>query len=259
MVASRGAGPTHLAALFHHGKFKLHRGYRSLYKTMTAAPGPPRCRRPKWLDVDMAKRGTTGCYCTGRQPPWLTAQIDPGRGYHSWIFEGGSLPATSSAQSAAPWPAINAATQPVLRPKRSVWIAFGMVLLVGACSDEPGFDAPAPVPPPRPRYVHAGALAGMRQRVGFFTGANPDCTTTQLPGVKVTLMPLHGQISTAQGEVEEVYLIGTKRYDCNGHKEPATELFYTSAPDFAGTDAFAIIVNFPGRNIPYRYTISVFK
>lgn len=108
-------------------------------------------------------------------------------------------------------------------------------------------DRPAPDPAIR------GALTGVQQRVEYAYALHPDCTLAGMPIAHVVTAPAHGAVTFAETQEYSNFPRGNQRYDCNKQKTPALDIYYTSATDYKGHDAFAVEILYPSGVISTRH------
>ena len=92
---------------------------------------------------------------------------------------------------------------------------------------------------------------GQAVRIGVFTNIQPDCTSGELPAVKLGEEPKHGAVIVRQGRVRL-----TNHRKCLALEVPAFVAFYRPKPDFPGKDVLTLEVrNKEGRLQVQRITI----
>jgi hypothetical protein len=74
---------------------------------------------------------------------------------------------------------------------------------------------------------------------------NPDCSTMGDAHITITKKPINGDVDFQKTEVFPAFKQDNVRFACDTKKVPAVEYFYTSRPDFAGSDSFTIEVLYP--------------
>jgi hypothetical protein len=77
-------------------------------------------------------------------------------------------------------------------------------------------------------------------RIGVYINVRPDCTSGELPSVKLVTPPAHGKVTFKKAKVNS-----TNYKQCLALEVPGWVGFYRSRPNFSGEDAFAIQVTFP--------------
>ncbi|HEY1749202.1 MAG TPA: hypothetical protein VGG11_20890 [Xanthobacteraceae bacterium] len=97
------------------------------------------------------------------------------------------------------------------------------------------------------------AAAGRDLRVGVYTDIRPDCTSGPLPAIKLAAPPAHGGVTVKRGTLR-----ATNIKQCLATEAPAFVAFYRAAPDFRGSDQFALEITWPdGRKQLQRFRIDV--
>lgn len=159
---------------------------------------------------------------------------------------------------------------PPRRPQVANLVLIGLSVLLGGCivnvqppqttiAQAAAVDGSIDHSQPRPPGpVLRGAPSGKQQRVEFFLGLHPDCTSTGIPTAHVVTPPAHGTVNFAEGQEYSGFPPGNQRHDCNKQKSPALDAFYTSAPDYKGGDEFGIEVLYPsGAIVTRRFIMTV--
>jgi hypothetical protein len=94
---------------------------------------------------------------------------------------------------------------------------------------------------------------GRDLRVGIYTDIRQDCTSGPLPAIKLAMPPAHGVVAVKRGTLK-----ATNMKQCLATEAPAFVAFYRSAPDFRGSDQFALEITWPdGRKQLQRFRIDV--
>jgi hypothetical protein len=102
------------------------------------------------------------------------------------------------------------------------------------------------------------ALSGTNQRIGFYTGLNPDCTASGNVNIRVTKQPEHGTVETTPAINFPSYPKENIRSKCNDHKVKGMLVNYRSAEKYVGDDALELLVLFPdGFAWEVHYDVSV--
>lgn len=147
------------------------------------------------------------------------------------------------------------------------WI--GMALLLTCCTNritniivQPPMPTTTaeqtPVPPAKTGPDLRGAESGQKSRMAMFLGANPDCSSTGYPNVKITTQPQFGQLSIERGEDFPSFKKENPRSECNTQRLPSIRVFYTSNPGYTGTDRFELQTLYPaGRLVENSYQVTV--
>jgi hypothetical protein len=88
--------------------------------------------------------------------------------------------------------------------------------------------------------------SGKKERFGFYTSLQPDCTSRGNADIRVTKQPEHGSTEITPAINLPTYPKEHARYKCNEHKVKGVEVNYKSAEKYVGDDAFDLLVLFPG-------------
>jgi hypothetical protein len=92
----------------------------------------------------------------------------------------------------------------------------------------------------------------------FVTSLNPDCSLLGLPTVRVTADPSHGSLKLVPGKGYSQFRPDNQRYQCNRHRVPGIQIFYTSRQGYIGDDRFELsVITFDGREYIYKVQIDV--
>lgn len=114
-------------------------------------------------------------------------------------------------------------------------------------------ESPKPVPVTIPGAVALptvkAAISGKPQHVAAYYYLNPDCTSVDLPVVRILAQPAHGSVSIEDASGYTWYGKDNQRFECNKQKSPMRQIVYTSAPDFVGPDTFKISVLYADGNL----------
>lgn len=94
-----------------------------------------------------------------------------------------------------------------------------------------------------------GVHSGERDRINYYYELDPTCQSRGYPEITVIKAPMHGSVSTGQGEDYPNFARDNVRYECNTKRVAVTEIFYQSNADFHGSDAFTISVRYPNSNL----------
>ncbi len=90
-------------------------------------------------------------------------------------------------------------------------------------------------------------------RVGIYINVRPDCTSGELPTLRLVTPPAHGKVTIKKAKVN-----ATNYKQCLALEVPGYVGFYRSQPNFAGSDTFAVEVRFPaGRVELQQFTVTV--
>jgi hypothetical protein len=90
-------------------------------------------------------------------------------------------------------------------------------------------------------------------RVGVYVNVQPDCTSGQLPAIRLSIAPTHGKVTVKKAKVNT-----TNYKQCLALEVPGYVAFYKSQPDFSGDDVFVLEVKSPnGRTEVQRITVTI--
>jgi hypothetical protein len=90
-------------------------------------------------------------------------------------------------------------------------------------------------------------------QVGVYLNVQPDCSSGNLPALRLVTPPANGTITIKRGKVT-----ATNYKQCLALEVPGFIAFYQSKPDYVGTDMAIIEVKYPhGRTELQRITINV--
>jgi len=91
-------------------------------------------------------------------------------------------------------------------------------------------------------------------RIGVYINVRPDCTSGDLPSVKLVTPPAHGKVTFKKAKVNS-----TNYKECLALEVPGWVGFYHSRPNFSGEDTFDILVTFPvnGRTELQRFKVTI--
>jgi hypothetical protein len=87
--------------------------------------------------------------------------------------------------------------------------------------------------------------SGTKQRIGFYTALNPDCTASGDVTIRVTKQPEHGTVETTATTHFPGYPKENIRSRCNEHKVRGQQVYYKSADKYVGDDVLDLLVLFP--------------
>jgi hypothetical protein len=128
---------------------------------------------------------------------------------------------------------------------RRTWAAAGAViclgLMMGAAAQE--------------RVVQrtVKGATGKDVQVGAYINVQPDCSSGELPTIRLATPPTHGAVTVKKAKVN-----ATNFKQCLALEVPGYVAFYRSTPGFIGDDAFTLEVKFPsGRSEVQQITVSV--
>jgi hypothetical protein len=93
--------------------------------------------------------------------------------------------------------------------------------------------------------VNRVVASGAKQRIGFFTALNPDCTSSGEVSVRITKQPEHGTTETAATTSFPSYPKENLRARCNEHKVRGQQVYYKSAEKYVGDDELELLILFP--------------
>jgi hypothetical protein len=88
--------------------------------------------------------------------------------------------------------------------------------------------------------------SGAKQRIGFYTALQPDCSASGDVNVRVTKQPEHGTVETTATTLFPGYPKENIRSKCNQYKVKGTLVNYKAAEKYTGNDEFDLLILFPG-------------
>lgn len=86
----------------------------------------------------------------------------------------------------------------------------------------------------------AKGLPGTSIRVGLYLNVKADCTSGDLPAIRLLAPPANGTVTIKRGKVT-----ATNYKQCLALEVPGFIAFYKSRPNFAGIDSATIEVKYP--------------
>jgi hypothetical protein len=90
-------------------------------------------------------------------------------------------------------------------------------------------------------------------RVGVYANVRPDCTSGQLPSIRLTSPPENGRVVVRKAKVT-----ATNYKQCLALEVPAFVAVYRSRADFVGVDVLTLEVKFPdGKTVVQRISVTV--
>ena len=135
--------------------------------------------------------------------------------------------------------------------------ALSVTLLLAGCTEAQN-QPPQTAPTPSVTVVTRAALAGTRQRVGYYADLNADCGFGGYPSVRTETVPAHGTVQIVQGHGYTNYPSTNQRYHCNAAKVPMIEIFYLPVDGYKGPDEMVLRAIYPGGTAATtKYVISV--
>jgi hypothetical protein len=97
------------------------------------------------------------------------------------------------------------------------------------------------------------AAPGHDIRVGIFSSIRPDCTSGQLPSIRLATAPAHGTVTVKRGTLK-----ATNFKQCLATEVPVFVAFYRAAADFSGADQFELEISFAsGRKQVQHFQVNV--
>jgi hypothetical protein len=127
---------------------------------------------------------------------------------------------------------------------RQLWIA-GMLLVAGAAAlaEDAIIER------------QAKGQAGRDIRIAVFANILPNCTSGQLPSVRLKQPPVNGTVTVKQARMRT-----TNVKQCLAVEVPAFVAFYRSSPGFSGQDSVLIeVVSSDGKTQIQHITVTVEK
>src|SRR6187200_1311555 len=109
-----------------------------------------------------------------------------------------------------------------------------------------GYIVTAAAQTPTERTVERSikALPNKDTQIGVYLNVLPDCTSGQLPTIRLVNPPTAGKVVVKTAKAK-----ATNYKACLALEVPAYVAFYTSPPDFLGDDVMTLEVKFPGGRI----------
>jgi hypothetical protein len=99
---------------------------------------------------------------------------------------------------------------------------------------------------------------GKKRMVGFFTGLNPDCSSTGEIEARVIKQPENGTVDVEPGTGFTNFPETNQRYACNLKPSPGVRINYTSKDGFVGKDAFEVeFLGGTGGDVVWKYIVTV--
>jgi hypothetical protein len=77
-------------------------------------------------------------------------------------------------------------------------------------------------------------------RIGVYLNVRPDCTSGELPALKLVAAPAHGKVTFKKAKINS-----TNYKECLALEVPGWVGFYRSQPNFSGDDTFSIQITYP--------------
>jgi hypothetical protein len=136
------------------------------------------------------------------------------------------------------------------RPPLNLWReAAGAGLLIGAMV----LSVPVQAQSPSAVERSAKGLPGANIQVGLYLNVKADCTSGDLPAIRLLAPPANGTVTIKRGKVT-----ATNYKQCLALEVPGFIAFYKSKPNFAGIDSATIEVKYPaGRTEVQHIKITV--
>jgi hypothetical protein len=88
--------------------------------------------------------------------------------------------------------------------------------------------------------------SGAKQRMGFYSALNPDCSASGDINVRITKQPEHGTVETVSTTNYPGYPKESSRFKCNQHKVKGALVNYKAAEKYTGNDEFDLLILLPG-------------
>lgn len=86
---------------------------------------------------------------------------------------------------------------------------------------------------------------------------NPDCSVTEVPVARIAKRPAKGEVEIEEGSGYSHYPKNSQLYECNTKQTLMSNIFYTSAKGFKGSDNFEIEVFSVGNSRKIRFRVTV--
>lgn len=99
----------------------------------------------------------------------------------------------------------------------------------------------------------AKGQAGKDVQIGIFLNVQPDCSSGQLPTIRLQTPPAHGKVVVKKAKVS-----ATNYKQCLALEVPGYVAVYRSAPDFSGDDLVTLVVSYAaGRTEIQQITVTI--
>lgn len=108
--------------------------------------------------------------------------------------------------------------------------------------------------PPQAREVPSG----LKSKIAYFYNVNASCQPVGVPQITITKAPANGTVNVGAGENPPQYPADNPLSSCNQQPVDSAEVYYQSAVNFHGNDAFAIQVRYSSsftQTYPYNVTV----
>jgi Domain of Unknown Function with PDB structure (DUF3857)/Transglutaminase-like superfamily len=128
---------------------------------------------------------------------------------------------------------------------------------------------PQPIAPPRPASAEPPKQPHMQEatrvvpsdqkrRIDFISWLEPDCSTPELPVLRILEQPKNGKLVVERGTGFTSFPQSNPRYECNRRKSDGITVVYEPNARFAGVDSITIEAIFPsGSAVKRHYAIEV--
>ena len=126
------------------------------------------------------------------------------------------------------------------------------------------FDFTAPVasqePPKTQQSIDVARVvpADQKRRIDIFYWIDPDCSSPELPSVRIIEHPANGRLSVERGTGFTAFPQNNPRFECNKRKSDGVSVVYQPAAQFTGRDTITVEIILPsGQSFKRRYVIDV--
>lgn len=120
-------------------------------------------------------------------------------------------------------------------------------------AQEAKIDTPLPE-----RNFKRDVFSGNEVRVATPNNVKTDCTTGEIPDIRIVAAPEHGDLRLDTVKIAVSRPTGNSRNSCNGKEVEARAYFYKSKDGYTGDDKFTVDVDFrTGKVERYRYDMRV--
>jgi hypothetical protein len=125
------------------------------------------------------------------------------------------------------------------------------------------FEFTAPVAsllPPKPQSIEVARTipADQRRRIDIFYWLEPDCSSPELPQVRVIEQPANGKLTVERGTGFTNFPQSNPRFECNKRKSDGVSVIYQPNAQFTGKDSITVEIIWPsGQSFKRRYAIDV--
>ena len=146
-------------------------------------------------------------------------------------------------------------------PGLEAQIAADMNLVAGDVSNLFDFGAVASSEPAKPRPsidVARVVPSDQKRRIEFLYWLEPDCSTPELPAVRIIEQPKNGTLAIESGMGFSNYPQSNARFECNKRKSDGISVLYQSNARYTGPDSAILEIIWPnGQSTTRRFLLDV--